>query len=63
MKFIFATHYATFETVVGVCSIAWNDDAISCFQLPASKPEDIELWRKRRGPTRRRPPHTAVRSA
>jgi methylated-DNA-[protein]-cysteine S-methyltransferase len=62
MKSIFATHYATFETVAGVCSVAWNDDAISCFQLPSSKPEDIELWRKRRVPhASRAAPHSRVR--
>jgi methylated-DNA-[protein]-cysteine S-methyltransferase len=50
MRTIFANHYTTFETAAGACSIAWTEDAISCFQLPASKPEDIEHWRKRRVP-------------
>ncbi len=50
MKSIAAKHYTTFETVTGICSIAWNEDASSNFQLPASNAEDIEIWRKRRVP-------------
>jgi methylated-DNA-[protein]-cysteine S-methyltransferase len=50
MRTLLAKHYATFTTAAGICAIAWNGDGISSFQLGTSKPEDIEIWRKRRVP-------------
>lgn len=32
--------YHVFETAMGFCAIAWNDDGIVCFRLPVRGPED-----------------------
>ena len=50
MSNINAHSYTTFETAYGTCAIAWNDDAVACFQLMTDDPKDIERWHKRRVP-------------
>lgn len=50
MSNISAHSYTTFETAYGACAIAWNGDAITCFQLMTDNPKDIERWHKRRVP-------------
>ena len=50
MRTLSAKYYTTFNTAAGICSIAWSEAGISCFQLGTSNPNDIEIWRTRRVP-------------
>ena len=48
MSQITAAAFTTFETAAGLCSIAWNGNGISGFQLATDDPGDVERWRRRR---------------
>lgn len=43
-------HYSIFETTIGFCGIAWNDEGIARFQLPAKSAGGAERLMLRRTP-------------
>jgi methylated-DNA-[protein]-cysteine S-methyltransferase len=45
-----AIHYCVFETAIGFCAIAWSDEGVARFQLPAKSAEAADRLIRRRVP-------------